>query len=177
MKNLLIAIMFLPLVAKGQKYISESSYVKFFSSSPIEDITAESETSNSVIDITTGDVVFAIKIKDFQFEKSLMQEHFNENYLESDKYPKATFKGKLIGLEDKEGKQELEAKGELTIHGITQTVSMKGTLEKTDGKIEINSFFKVKLVDHKIKIPKAVFFNIAEIIDVTVRFTYEPYSK
>jgi len=177
MKKLVIILFFMPFLVNAQKFISDSSYIKFFSSAPIEDITAENESSKSVIDLTSGDLVFSIKIKDFNFKKSLMQEHFNENYLESDKYPKSTFKGKITGWEDKEGKQEVEAKGELSIHGITQPVTLQGTFEKTGDVIEVNSVFKVKLVDYKIKIPKAVFYNIAEVIEVTVKFNYKLYTK
>ena len=177
MKNILIIILLLPLAATGQKLISESSYIKFFSTAPIEDIEAVNETSNSVIDLSNLDLVFAVKIKDFKFDKKLMQEHFNENYMDSDKYPKATFNGKIIGWDKADGKQEVEAKGDLTIHGITQTVTLSGTIEKMGDKLEINSLFKVKLVDHKIKIPKAVFYNIAEVIEVTVKFNYKPYTN
>lgn len=178
MKRIIVVLLFLPFLSNAQKFISEKSYIKFYSSAPIEDIEAVNESASSVIDVANGDVVFAIKIKDFNFEKALMQEHFNENYMDSEKYPKSTFKGKIVGWKnDQEGKQEVEAKGDLTIHGITKPVTLNGTIDKSGDNIEINSVFKVKLVDYKIKIPKAVFYNIAEVIEVTVKFNYKPYTN
>jgi polyisoprenoid-binding protein YceI len=177
MKNIILALFILPFVASGQKLISEVSNIKFYSAAPIENIEAVNETANSVIDLNTLNIVFAIKIKDFQFDKKLMQEHFNENYLDSDKYPKSIFKGKIVGWDKTEGKKEVEAIGELSLHGITKPVTFIGTIDKSGDKLEINSVFKVMLVDYKIKIPKAVFYNIAEEIEVTVKFNYKPYGN
>ncbi len=157
----------------GQKFISTSSNVHFFSSAPLEDIEATNKTARSVIDLTNGDLAFIIKVKDFQFEKSLMQEHFNENYLESEKYPEARFLGKLNNWTKKEGSQNISATGEFEIHGIKQKAEVKGTINYANDQVSIESVFVIQLKDYKVKIPKAVFYNIAEKVEVTVNFDYE----
>ena len=158
----------------AQKYKSSSSSVHFFSDAPVEDIEATNLDGQSAIDLATGEIVFSIPIKSFTFEKSLMQEHFNENYMESDTYPKATFKGKIIDFDiGNTSLQAANAKGILKIHGIEQEISVEGQLKIGDNSMELNAKFSVKLEDHKIKIPKIVFYNIAEIIAVTISFNYE----
>ena len=157
--------------------MSESAYIKFFSSAPIEDITATNESANSVLDLDNGTFVFSVKIKGFQFEKSLMQEHFNENYLESDKYPKSTFSGKIVDWKNENGKKTVIAAGELTIHGVKRQVEIESTIEVSEGDVKVEAVFPIKLEDYKIKIPKAVFYNIAEEVEVTVKFDHKPYTK
>jgi len=157
----------------GQKFTAKSSNVRFFSSAPLEDIEATTTSSRSVIDLTSGEFAFVIKIKDFKFEKSLMQEHFNENYMETEKYPEATFAGKIQNWSGSDGKQEVVAAGELKVHGINRKVEIKATIDFKGDKASIESVFTIKLVDHKIKIPKAVFYNIAEEVEVTIKFDYE----
>lgn len=158
----------------GQKYKSTASSVHFFSSAPMEDIEATNADGQSAFDLSTGEIVFSIPITSFQFEKSLMQEHFNENYMESEKYPKSTFKGKITGYDPAAaGTQESEAKGVIAIHGVDKEIATSGTIEIKEDEIEINAKFPIKLEDHKIKIPKVVFYNIAEVVDVTIKFSYE----
>lgn len=161
----------------AQKFVSDQSNIRFYSSAPIEDIEAINEKAKSVIDLSNGQVVFSVDIEGFQFEKALMQEHFNENYLESEKYPKSTFKGQIEDWNNIQGAQEVKVTGDLMIHGITKKVVLGGTIDVSENKVEVESVFIVKLVDYKIKIPKAVFYSIAEEIEVTVKFVYKPYSK
>ena len=120
-------------------------------------------------------------ITDFTFPKSLMQTHFNENYMESDKYPKSTFKGKISNSSEVKfevnGKYNAIIEGELTIHNVTKTIKVNGTIEVKDGKIFAKATFPVKLVDYKIEIPKIVFQKIAETVQVTVDLSYDPYTK
>jgi polyisoprenoid-binding protein YceI len=128
---------------------------------------------NSALDIQTGDFVFKVLMKSFVFEKALMQEHFNENYVESDKFPNATFQGKIANFSavdfTKEGTYDVTVEGDLTIHGITKKISEKGTFTvKAGDKIHGNSKFMVKPADYDIKIPSTVMNNIAETIEVTV---------
>ncbi len=159
---------------KAQKYRSTSSTVHFFSSAPMEDIEASNPDGQSAIDLSSGEIVFSIPIRSFTFAKSLMQEHFNENYMESDKFPKATFIGSVSDFDLTDNQwQEVKADGKMTIHGIEQEVSYEGKLLINDQTLEISAKFPIKLEDYKIKIPKVVFYNIAEIVDVTVTFTYE----
>lgn len=160
----------------GQKYMAENGYVRFFSEAPLENIEAVNNDGLSVFETSTGRIAFTIPIKDFEFAKQLMQQHFNENYLESDKYPTSTFSGKIQGYSDMEEKQELTARGELTIHGVTKEVTIEGEGKKTGDKIMLEASFPVQLEDFNIKIPKVVMFNIAEVVDVTIKFEYFPYE-
>lgn len=178
MRQLFILLICLySLVASGQRYVSDSSYVDFFSSAPLEDIAAENRRSNSVLDIETGEFVFRVPIKGFEFDKSLMQEHFNENYLESDRYPYAFFKGKLQDWKSVYGRQKVLAAGEMEIHGVRNNVEISGTIDYAETAIKVETSFSVALDEYKIDKPKAVFYNIADTIEVTVYFHYDPYKK
>lgn len=173
-------ILFLSLIiisgtAHAQKYVAEKSFVSFFSDALLEDITADNKKATSIINAETGDIAFSIPIKEFKFAKSLMQEHFNEKYMESEKYPKSTFQGKLNGFDLKAGGvQTVKAIGKLTIHGVTKDVEIPGTIEVKENKLFAKSKFKVKVADYKVEIPQLVFQNIAEEVEVTVDFTYKP---
>jgi polyisoprenoid-binding protein YceI len=163
------------LEGTAQKYVAERSVITFFSDALIEDITATNSKTASILNKQTGELVFSVPIREFQFEKKLMQEHFNgEKYMESDKYPKATFSGKLMNLDvNQTNVQQVKAKGKLTIHGVTREVEFDGTAQSGE-KIVMKSKFKIKLADYKIKIPQLVFQNIAEEVEVTVDITYKP---
>jgi hypothetical protein len=159
----------------GQKYTTEKSVVSFFSDAAIEDITATNKKVSGLYNPTTGDIVFSIPIAEFQFAKSLMQEHFNEKYMESDKYPKATFQGKVSGVDiNNKDTQQAKATGKLTIHGVTNDVDIPGTLERQDNKLVMKTKFIVKLADYKIAIPQLLWQNIAEQVEVTSEFTFKP---
>jgi polyisoprenoid-binding protein YceI len=177
MEKKLLVIIFIFLSTfelHAQRYMSDSTFVKFFSEAMLENIAAYSTETTSAIDIETGRFAFNLPIKSFQFKKSLMQEHFNENYLESDKYPKATFLGTIRDWKKQEGKVNVTATGEMTIHGVTRNIDVKGDISFDGNKIIINSVFPIRLEDYNIKIPKAVFYNIAEEVEVTVYFDYSP---
>jgi polyisoprenoid-binding protein YceI len=157
----------------AQKYKSQKSMVRFFSDAPVEDIEATTTEAKSAFDLNTKEIVFSVPIKSFIFEKSLMQEHFNENYMESDKYPTATFKGKLTGiaLENTQW-QSAKATGNMSIRGIDKSGSFDGRIRIMTDSVFVEAVFAIALKDHNIKIPKVVFYNIAEIIEVTVKFRY-----
>ena len=163
--------------AFAQKYITESSKISFFSEAPIENIDAHNTESTSIFDSDKGEIGFSVPSRAFQFKRSLMQEHFNEKYMESEKYPKSTFNGKIEGYEKKSGKQKAKARGDMTIHGVTNTIEIDGEMEFRDGKVYLTSTFTVKLEDYKIKIPSILFQNIAEEIEVKVELTYKEYGK
>jgi len=179
--TLVIVAMMLTALTFGQRYITKNGHIKFYSETPIESIEAHNRQVNSVLDVTTGEFVFKVLMKSFEFEKALMQEHFNENYVESDKYPNATFKGKVTNLNDldlsKDGKYEAEVEGELTIHGETQLIQTNGTFDVAGNEIKGTSVFIVKPEDYKIKIPNTVMNNIAEEIEVTVDIKLEAFTK
>ncbi|MEK6478404.1 YceI family protein [Catalinimonas sp. 4WD22] len=157
----------------AQKYRLSSSEVSFFSEAPMEDIEAHNTESRSIFDASTGDIAFVVPIKGFEFEKSLMQEHFNENYMESDKYPNAKFEGKLEGYEAGKSVQQVTAKGQMTIHGVTHEIEIPGTVKNNSSGISMQASFPIKVADYDIKIPKIVFYNIAEEVEVSVNFQYQ----
>ena len=174
---LLISLVCLASAASAQKYKSDKSYVKFFSAATLEDIAAENTEGSSVVDLSSGNVVFSIPIKSFEFEKSLMKEHFNEKYMESEKYPKAIFKGVIENLTDKPGPQQVKATGDLTIHGVTRKIEADGQIDKTDQELSLTTKFMVRLEDHKVKIPQLLWQNIAEEVEVTIDFHYKPIAQ
>jgi polyisoprenoid-binding protein YceI len=159
-------------VALAQRYITKSGHIKFLSSTPVEDIEAHNRSVQMALDSKTGDVVFKVLMKSFQFEKALMQEHFNENYVESDKYPNSTFRVKVSDMGGVDfsspGKYDVSVEGTLTIHGVSNKISEKGTLTVTDDGVTAGAFFKVKPADYEIEIPAPVRKNIAKEIEVTV---------
>jgi hypothetical protein len=161
----------------SQRYISEKNKISFFSKAPLENIEAHTYKSISILDTETGEIVFSVPIKTFEFEKALMQEHFNENFMESGKYPRAKFKGKIVDFEMKAGKQQVVAEGKLEIHGVTKEVSISGDIEVSDQTVRVTAQFPVRVADHNIKIPRIVASNIAEVVDVTLDFNYVPHEE
>jgi polyisoprenoid-binding protein YceI len=156
----------------AQKYMTRTGKVSFFSGTPIENIEAFNNETASVLDTKSGDVVFQVPIKSFKFENGKMQEHFNENYMESDKFPKAEYKGKVADISKvnfgKDGAYNVNTSGKLTIHGVTKDVSIPGTITVKGSEATLNSKFKVKTADYGIKIPSVVVGKIAKEIEVTV---------
>ncbi len=149
---------------------NNSNVISFYSKAPLEDIEAVNKEATSIIDIPTRNVAFKVPIKSFKFQNRLMQEHFNENYMHSDKFPDGTFAGKIIEYVDlkKEGEHEVTVSGKLTIHGVTQNRTIKGKITIKNQTAMIDCKFDVYLKDHHIDIPKMVIKKIAEKIEVTV---------
>ena len=163
---------------KGQQYKLLESKVTFFSDAPMEDIEATTTKARSLFNLNTGEIAFVIPIRSFEFPKKLMQEHFNENYMESHKYPDATFKGKVSGYDQqKKGKQKVKAKGVLHIHGVSHEVETEGLLELQPKAVRIEAKFPVKVADYKIEIPQLVFYNIAEEVVVSLNGMYKINEK
>lgn len=160
-------------------YACKNANISLFSSAPLEDIAANTQTGTSVYNATTGELIFSVNINTFKFKKSLMEEHFNSDYLESDKYPKATFRGKIQEHIDltKNGNYPITVVGELDVHGVKQNRTIPGTLKINNGTVSMASEFTVKCVDHHIDIPKIVFHNIAESIKMNVSATYTSAKK
>ena len=164
-------------ISQAQTYILEEGSVTFFSSALLEDITATNSRTKSVFDSDKGEIAFSIPIKEFQFKKSLMQEHFNEKYLESDKYPKSSFSGKLSGYTKGRDNENVWAEGTLDIHGVKKQIKVPGVLNFKGDKIHLECKFIVNLEDYKIKIPSVLFQNIAEEVEVTLNYDYKLYEK
>jgi len=164
----------------GQElFVCKNARVSLYSSAPIEDIKALSTTAASVFNAATGELGFSISIRSFRFRKALMQEHFNSDYMESDQFPKATFKGKIQEQVDitKDGNYPITVTGVLNVHGISQLRTIPATLTIKSGVISMASEFTVNCADHQIKIPQIVFHNIAESIKINVSATYSSYKS
>ena len=181
MKSWVTTILFAATIgiASAQIVTSHDVTLRFFSSAPIEDITALSNEGVSGLDFGSKSVYFRVAIRSFEFEKRLMQEHFNENYMESSKYPYAEFRGFLNEDVDlsTDGAFPITVQGDLTIHNVTRNYTVKGQLKITGGKVTANATFPVRLADHQIKIPRLVIKNIAEVVEVTVSASYHPASN
>lgn len=174
-KIIILACIFiqLPFLSLGQiKFFTRAGKVSFFSKAPIEDIRAVNNQLSCIYESESKRIVANVLIRAFEFEKALMQKHFNENYLESEKYPKASFKGKIISGEILEFQtawsKNLEFEGDMTIHGITK--KMKGTAQCSfkEGTLMVSTDFYIHLKDYDIKIPSTLVNNIAEKILVKV---------
>jgi len=165
--------------AQNKLYSSNKSEFSFFSKAPLEDIEAKNTRANSIINLSNGEIVVRIPISQFQFNNKLMQQHFNENYMESEKYPYATFKGRIIEELDwsKPGVYSVNANGTLNIHGVNQYRKLSGKLTVGEKSMLLETMFEVMLIDHKIDIPKLVFKKIAEKIEVKANISYAPYLK
>lgn len=165
----------------AQFYQTTSASVRFYSSAPVEDIEAISKEGVSVINSDNGDISFKVKMRSFRFDKALMQEHFNENYMESERFPDAIFKGKSTKEIDISSTrpQKVIFKGTFTVHGVSDQRELPVTIQmSSDGKImSLNSEFKVKCKDHDIKIPKILWQNIAEVVDVFVKAEFKIISQ
>jgi hypothetical protein len=165
----------------AQKFFTREGSIQFFSRTDVEDIEAVNRKVAVVWDASSGAIEFSALMKAFEFKKALMQEHFNENYVESDKFPKATFKGILTGVGadqlTKDGTHPVSVKGTMTMHGVSQSVEAPGTVEVKDGKVKAQAVFSMKPADYAIVIPKVVENNIAKEVKVTVKLALEELKK
>ncbi len=165
----LILILAASNIVSAQIFSSSNANIGFYSETPIENIAAESNVGVILVNTKTGDIVAKVQNTSFSFRNKLMQEHFNEKYMESEKFPHSLFVGKFIEGVDfsKNGSYDVSVVGKLTIHGVEQNRTIKGTLIVDDNKIQLKSVFLVKNKDHKIQIPDLVVTKIAE--DITVK--------
>ncbi len=156
-----------------------TTLINFYSKSPLEDIEANNKNAVIVLNSATGDIQVRITIQSFKFKNGLMEEHFNENYLESTKYPNCVFKGKINEKIDysKDGQNKVTVSGKMELHGVTKDVELAGLLIKKGNEINIDSKFKLKIADYGIKVPTLYVKNIAEIVDISVVSTLEPFIK
>ena len=183
MKRLLLFTIFLNIIlaANAQKFMTKNGFISFYSHTPMEDIKADNNQVVGVLDISTGEMVFQALIKSFHFDRALMEEHFNENYMESDKIPKSVFKGKITNLASvdftKNGTYNVTVEGDLTIHDVTNKISTKGTIEVVSGGINANSKFNIVPEDYKIVIPGVVRDKFDKSLAVTVTMKYTPMAN
>lgn len=163
----------------AQKYFTKNGKISFTSKTSIETIHAENNQVLVIIDPSDKQIAFNLLVKSFLFEKQLMQDHFNEEVVESDKYPKASFVGKFTDNTDlsKPGKYHVHISGQLTIHGITKPLSTEADLEISDGALKATCNFKVAYADYNIKMPSVLKNNIAKTITTTVIVDCKPMNK
>ncbi len=175
---IVILISGLSTVTFVQKYYSKTAHVSFLSQAPIETIEANNNNAYIVFDASTGQIEFSVLIKGFSFQKALMQEHFNENYMESDKYPKSTFKGSLLDWSDTKLMNDhvynVNVNGDLTIHGVAKQFNGPAKLTVKDGVISAFATFDVTIADYQIEVPKVVRDNISKTVKVTVKADLQP---
>lgn len=168
-----IAVLFTGTVS-AQKLVSEQGTVSFFSDAALEDIAAVNKKALSIFNTSTGEIVFSIPIGEFRFDRSLMEEHFNEKYMHTDKYPKSTFLGKIQNFNaEATDMQQVHAVGKLSMHGVTKDVAIAGTAQKVNNQWQLKSKFPVKLEDYNVEIPQLLWEKIAETVEITVEFTYK----
>ena len=175
----LIGLFFISTLLPAQIYLGKTCEIKIFSDGPIEDIDAVNKTSKPILNTGTNDIAIKITIKGFDFDKELMEEHFNEKYLESDKIPYATFSGKINEKIDytKDGINKVTVTGKMKIHDVEKERTLDGTITIKGSEILMESKFIVTLKDHNIEIPTLVAQNIAETIEVTLKSTLTEYKK
>lgn len=177
-KIVIVALLFcIGNFAFAQKLVTRKGAIKFEASMPaFEEIAAKTDAASSILDGTSGDFAALMLLKSFKFKAPLMEEHFNENYVESSKFPKATFKGKIANFNVSKltaTKTVYDLEGDLTLHGVTKRVKTKVTLSKVSGKVILVSEFLIKPQDYKIEIPNVVKNKIADNVKIDVNFSLE----
>jgi hypothetical protein len=175
---IVVLIVINSISVSAQKYFTKTGYISFFSDAKLEKIEGHNKSTSCVIDITNGKIEWGVLIKGFQFEKALLQEHFNENYMESTKYPKALFKGKISGYDIyKKGSQTVKVQGDLTIHGVKKAITTDAIMTNGDGKIVCSAAFNVLLADYKISIPTVVKDQISKTVKIKIEATLLPFKS
>jgi len=174
---LIALILFLSNVMLAQKMMTRSGEIKFEASMPaLEEIAATNNTVSSILDKSTGEFAALVLVKGFRFKSPLMEEHFNENYVESSKFPKSTFKGHVLNFDASKlgpGKNTFDVEGEFTLHGVTKKIKAKLMLVQTADKLVATSNFTIKPTDYNIEIPNVVKSKIAENVKISLNFALE----
>jgi hypothetical protein len=163
------------LIAQQDIWTCKSSSLTFFSSAPIEDIKGVSTGGASALNTKTGEIIFKVKNTSFKFRNRTMQEHFNENYMESEQYPVSEFKGIIenVAVLSQPGKQLVQVSGKLNIHGVNRDYNTEAEVVVEPGTMTVTCSFYVRLQDHNIKIPSIVGRNIADKVKVDILATYK----
>ena len=181
MKNILILVLLLTGTSlSAQTMTSKNGTAYFISRTDIINIDAVNNSGASIIKKETGEIVVIALIKSFKFTLATAFDHFNEEYMESDKYPKAEFRGKIVELPEidltKEGVHEVTAEGNLTLHGVTKPIKERGTITIKDGKMLGECSFSVLLDDYDIKVPAMVKDRVSQKIEIKLSSVY-PLAK
>jgi hypothetical protein len=177
--SLLMGISVFRTCAQDNVVSTTKGEITFYSSAPLEDIDAKNKRVISMLNMQSLEILVRVPINQFEFQNKLMQQHFNEKYLESDRYPYATFKGKVSpGIDFSEvGTVDVSAVGVLNLHGVDQKRTLTGKITVSKDGIKLDTRFNINLADHKIDIPKLVFNKIAERIAVHATLNYIPFKN
>lgn len=182
--KLLLLICFLAgniLLQAQDIYMTRSGEITFFSTTPFEDIEAENNTVTCILKPIEGKVAIKVLMKSFLFEKAAMQQHFNDDYVESDKFPNAKYDGLIIDVDkidwSKDGEHKVVTEGELTIHGVTQSIKRDGTITIKGKDISIQTAFDIELSDYEINVPSNYLKKINNSIEIKVKATLQPYVR
>ncbi|OJW77795.1 MAG: hypothetical protein BGO69_02190 [Bacteroidetes bacterium 46-16] len=179
MKKVVIAVILVCSVAAAhaQKYMTRTGQVSFFSHTPLENIDAINNEVAAILDSKTGALILQVPVKSFKFERALMEEHFNENYMESDKYPRADFNGTVADVSAvnfaKDGAYKVTVKGKMTMHGVTKEVAVPAVLTVKGKEVTGQAKFSIIPGDYNIKIPSLVENKIAKEISVSVNSVFQ----
>lgn len=182
MKKILAALI-LMLATQGSDaqgvLLATGGKVSFFSETPMENIDATSQSATSVITTSSNAIQFTIPVRTFKFKKALMEEHFNEKYVESEKFPKSTFKGKINESINwsRDTVANVTATGVMDLHGVNKMITENGKLTIRNGLVALDFNFMIALKDYSIEVPKLMNQSVAENIKVTGSFQYKPYEK
>jgi hypothetical protein len=168
-KTILFVLVAFAINSFGQKMISRTGEIKFDAtvSDAIDNVSAVDNTATAILEKSSGDFVVQSMVKSFKFKLPLMQEHFNENYMESDKYPKTTFKGKIVKYDQKSGVYDVE--GDLTIHGVTNKVKTKMNVTSTDAKVTVSGSFTVSLKNYNLEVPALAKKTLSETAKISIK--------
>jgi hypothetical protein len=178
----LVGFLVLSTITQAQgRYFTKSGRITFYSNAPLEDIEAGTRTAAAILDASSGTLQFSVLMKSFEFKKALMQEHFNEDYVESDKFPNGDFKGAITNISEinwsKHGTYTAKVRGKLTIHGVTRDVSTTGTITVAPDGLKTTSVFNVSLNDFNIKRPALVKDKLSNTIQITVDCKLDPLQS
>jgi hypothetical protein len=185
MKKLMFFLMVLSSLLRGNAqdtlWFTRTGHIYFISHTDIIDIDANNYQTGSFLNTRSGELAFTLLMKSFQFTLPLAEEHFNENYVEAEKFPKASFKGKILDFDPLKLVEDVDYKvvvaGDLTIHGITSAVKEQGVLRKSGSEITATSKFSILLDTYKIKVPDIVADRVAKEIPININMKYQPYKK
>lgn len=179
-RNLILCLgmLCLCLQARSQLVIARQGKVAFFSYTPVEHIKAENRQAMAIMDLQTGEVAVSMFMKDFVFEKALMREHFNESYVESDLFPKATFEGDILEFEARGPQVQTRIiEGVFSLHGMSREQRVKAKIENMLGHYVLSGSFDMVVKEYGIRIPALLAGNIAETVAVDFSFEFEPYEN
>jgi polyisoprenoid-binding protein YceI len=182
-KILVLAVLFSGIftAVSAQKYITKTGKIEIFSETPVFVIDGVNKKVASILNIENGDVVASTLVRSFRFEEALVEEHFNENYLEPNKFPKSIFKGKIADFAKldltKNGTHDIKIEGKLTIHGQTREISEPAKLIVKDGVITASSEFDVSLENYGVEIERAYKHAIKDAVTLKLHFEYKPYNS